>query len=350
MNMTPSATTTTRYHWLIVCASIVIILAGIKTAATVIVPFILAIFLAVICSPLVQQLTQWKIPRGLAICTVLAVIVVLLFTLAGVVGSSINRLGSSIPVYREQIEIHLRWLANTLSQFNIHISFETILEYFDPGAIITLATNILTGFSGIMANFFLILLVVLLMLFEAPSMPNRIHVALADPQMRQSQIDRFLDAVKHYMAIKTVISLMTGICISLFLWWMQVEFYILWGVLAFLLNYIPNVGSIIAAIPPILLAIIQLSLPDAMLVAGFYLVLNVIIGQIIEPRVMGNGLGLSTLVVFLSLIFWGWLLGSVGMLLSVPLTMILKIGLENSQDGVWLSHLLSNQTAVNKSE
>lgn len=342
-------TTPVRQHTLVLTASVVIVLAGIKAAAPIIVPFILAVFIAVICSPLVHILMRWKLPRTLAILVILLAIIVFSTLLAGVIGSSLNQLASSIPVYREQISVHLTWFVTFLEKFNIHISLASILPYFNPGAAISLATNILAGFSGVMANFFLLLLVVLLMLFEAPSMSSRLHIMLSDPHMQRSQIDRFLESVKHYMAIKTVISLITGCGVSLFLWWMGVEFFVLWGLLAFLLNYIPNIGSIIAAVPPILLAAIQLNFSSAVIILIFFIALNTVIGNLIEPRIMGKGLGLSTLFVFLSLIFWGWLLGSVGMLLSVPLTMILKIGLESSEDGAWLSHLMTTSDVKNNS-
>jgi predicted PurR-regulated permease PerM len=114
--------------------------------------------------------------------------------------------------------------------------------------------------------------------------------------------------------------------------------------LAFVLSYIPNIGSIMAAVPPVLLTIIQLGLGQAVGVAVGYLVINTIIGNILEPRLMGRGLGLSTLVVFLSLIFWGWILGPVGMLLSIPLTMMVKIALESSENTRWAAILLGSET------
>ena len=113
---------------------------------------------------------------------------------------------------------------------------------------------------------------------------------------------------------------------------MGLDFPLLWGLLAFLLNYIPNIGSIIAAVPAVLLALVQIGPGRAIVIAGGYVAINLLIGNLIEPRVMGQGLGLSTLVVFLSLIFWGWVLGPVGMLLSVPLTMTLVMALESQED------------------
>jgi predicted PurR-regulated permease PerM len=194
-----------------------------------------------------------------------------------------------------------------------------------------------------MTNLFLIILTVVFILFESASFPKKLHLALDDPQMRLKQIERFLSSVNDYIAIKTLVSIATGCIVSLMLWAFGLDFYLLWGVLAFLLNYIPNIGSIIAAVPPMTLAILQLGIGEAGLIGLGFISINMVMGNIIEPRYLGKGLGLSTLVVFLSLIFWGWLLGTVGMLLSVPLTMILKIGLESSPEGRWLAVLLSDE-------
>jgi predicted PurR-regulated permease PerM len=122
---------------------------------------------------------------------------------------------------------------------------------------------------------------------------------------------------------------------------MGLDHAIMWGLIAFFLNYIPNIGSIIASIPAILIALIQFNFFYAFLVALIYIFINIIMGSIIEPKYLGKELGLSTLIIFLSLIFWGWLLGPVGMLLSVPLTMVMKIALESSNDTKWIAILLS---------
>jgi predicted PurR-regulated permease PerM len=145
------------------------------------------------------------------------------------------------------------------------------------------------------------------------------------------------------MAIKTSISLATGILVGSLLSVVGLDYFLLWGLLAFLLNYIPTIGSFIAAVPAILLAIVQLGFGDAMVIAAGYLVINTLMGNIIEPRFMGKGLGLSTLVVFFSLIFWGFILGPVGMLLSVPLTMTIKFAAEGSEDTRWISILLGSE-------
>jgi predicted PurR-regulated permease PerM len=142
------------------------------------------------------------------------------------------------------------------------------------------------------------------------------------------------------MLIKTLISVVTGIIITIFLKIVGVHYAVLWGLVAFLLNFIPSIGSIIAAVPAILMALVQFNFGTALIVAVGYVVVNILIGSIIEPRVLGRGLGLSPLIVFLSLIFWGWLLGPVGMLLSIPLTIMIKIALDTQPNTKWIATLL----------
>lgn len=328
---------------LLILASIVIILAGIKTASAVLVPFLLSIFIAISCYPIVEFAAKYRVPRWLAIILVIVLIVIMGMFLAGLVGQSMNDFSARLPQYQAQLGEKMVWLTNQLQVLDIRIDKKQLLSHFDPGMAMGLASNLLSGLGGVMANFMLILLTVVFMLFEADSFPRKVHIAMDDPDMKIQHIDRFLASVKNYLAIKTGVSLATGVLAGLLLYVLGVDHYMLWAVSAFLLNYIPNIGSIIAALPAVLLALVQLGPSTAGLVALGYFIINMVMGNVIEPRFMGRGLGLSTLVVFLSLIFWGWLLGAVGMLLSVPLTMIVKIALESNEDSSWLATLLGSE-------
>ncbi len=327
-------------------AAIFIIFAGIKAATNIVVPFLLSIFIAIICNPLVSKASEFKIPKAISVILVISIFVTIALSLAGLVGKSLNELSQLIPQYRLQLREQFTWITVFLSRYNIQISSVILLEYFDPAVAMSMAANMLSGFGSVMANLFLIILTVVFMLFEASSFPLKLHFALDDPEMRLKQIERFLESMNHYIAIKTIVSLVTGIIVSTMLWAFGLDSYLLWGVFAFLFNYIPNIGSIIAAVPAVTLAALQLGIGEAGFIGLGYLAINMIMGNMIEPRFLGKGLGLSTLVVFLSLIFWGWLLGTVGMLLSVPLTMILKVGFEHSPEGRWLAILLSDEGSV----
>ena len=319
---------------MIVLACLVVVLAGIKAASAIMVPFFLSVFIAIACSPLINWASAHRIPRWASITLVILIILVFGFLLAGLVGQSLTDFKENLPGYRKQLDSEFAWIIDRLATMNIHINRELFTQHFDPGTAMSVA--------GALSNMFLILLTVIFMLFEADSMPSRLHTALADPEMKMKHVDRFIKSVNSYLAIKTVVSLATGLIIGIWLYILDIDHFLLWGVLAFLLNYIPNIGSIIAAIPAVLIALVQYGAGTAGLVALAFVAVNTVMGNIVEPRLMGRGMGLSTLVVFLSLVFWGWLLGSVGMLLSVPLTMVVKIALESREESQWLALLLSS--------
>lgn len=335
---------------LVVLAALIIVLAGVKAASTILIPFLMSFFLAIICSPGVKLLIKCRFPHSLAIMTVVVFIILCFVALAGVLGSSVADFKQNLPFYQEQINNQFAGVIDKLQElgFDVSVNKAAVLEYFSPGKAMGMATNVLSSFSGMMANTFVILLTTIFMLFEADSIPKKIHMIYHDPSMRLQQIDRFLKSVHNYIAMKSFISLVTALLVGLLLYVLGLDFIILWMLLAFLLNFIPNIGSLLAAIAPVMLAVVQLGFGHALGVAAGYLVINMVMGSIIEPRVMGKGMGLSTLVVFASLIFWGWLLGSVGMLLSVPLTMIVKIGLESSNSTLWLSALLEAEVPEEK--
>lgn len=328
----------------LITACVVVVLAGLKAASEIVVPFLLSGFIAIACSPVINWASRYRIPRWLSVTLVILSIVVFGFMLAGLVGQSMSDFRSNLPQYQQQLTSQFAWVVSQLQALNIHLNTDLLREHLDPGMAMSMTTNLLGGLGGVLSNLFLILLTIVFMLFEAESMPRRIHVALADPDMKLSHIDRFIKSVNSYLAIKTLVSFGTGLVIGIWLWVLGIDHFLLWAVLAFLLNYIPNIGSIIAAIPAVLMAFVQYGAGSAGLVALGFISVNTVMGNVIEPRVMGRGLGLSTLVVFLSLIFWGWLLGSVGMLLSVPLTMIVKIALETRAETKWLAVLLSSET------
>lgn len=327
---------------LIVLASLVVVLAGIKAASTIMVPFFLSGFIAIACSPLINWASRHRIPKWLSVTLVISLIVVFGFLLAGLVGQSLTEFRQNLPDYRLKLASEFDWIITRLASVGIDFNRELITSHLDPGMAMSLATNFLSGMGGVLSNLFLILLTVIFMLFEADSIPSRLHIALADPDMKMQHVDRFIKSVNSYLAIKTVVSLATGLVIGIVLYIMKIDHFLLWAVLAFMLNYIPNIGSIIAALPAVLIAFVQYGFASAGLVALTFMLVNTVMGNLIEPRLMGRGMGLSTLVVFLSLIFWGWLLGTVGMLLSVPLTMVVKIALESRTESQWLAVLLSS--------
>ncbi|EIJ71926.1 AI-2E family transporter [Pasteurella bettyae] len=321
-------------HVLVGLASLVIILAGIKMAGEIVVPFLLALFIAIICSPIIQYMTNRKIPHWLAITILFLLILMVFFFLIGLINGSIQEFSQSMPQYRVLMDERLNDFTALLKKWNIHFSINKaiILNHLDPSAMMNFVSKLLLNFSNVVSNAFVLILVVIFMLLEAPTAKHKFALAFSDKDSdtgsEEQYLDPILQGVISYLWVKTLVSLLTGICVWLLLEMVDVQYAVLWATLTFLANYIPNIGSIIAAIPIVLQVFLLNGLSDGFCVMIGIIAINMLIGNILEPRLMGRTLGLSTLIVFLSLLFWGWLLGTVGMFLSVPLTMAIKIILE----------------------
>ena len=318
-------------------AAIVIIIAGMKTAAPLLVPFLLSIFIAVISLPAINSLQKYGLGAGLSLVIVIFAVLAAGFLLAMLIGSSIDDFSEALPQYQQSITEQKNRLIAWLAGFGVTVPATLGNNIFDPNAAMRLLSSIFKNFGSVLANSFLIFVTVIFILLEAGSFSRKFAQI---SHQRSEFAEDFVTKLNGYMGIKTLTSAMTGVLVALWLWLLGVDHAQLWGVMAFFLNYVPNIGSIIAAVPAVLLALVQLGLGSALLTAVGYLVINVLIGNFIEPRIMGKGLGLSTLVVFLSLVFWGWVLGPVGMLLSVPLTITVKLALDSKQETRWLGVLL----------
>jgi predicted PurR-regulated permease PerM len=329
------------WRFLLGAAAFVIVVAGIKAASTIVIPFLVSLFLAVLCGPPVFWLSRKGLPQWLAMVVVVAGIMVVGLGMAAVVGNSINGFTTELPGYQARLQELTHSATQWLDAQGIRLTGQLVRDVADPGAIMSLVGGLASGLGALVANTFLILLTVIFMLVEASGFPAKLRAALGEATSVQlPDFGRFTYGLQGYLVIKTWISLASGVTAGVMVAALGVDFPVLWGLLAFLLNYVPNIGSIIAAVPPVLLAMLQYGPKSALLVILGYVVINVVFDSILEPRVMGRGVGLSTLVVFLSLVFWGWVLGPVGMVLSIPLTMAVKILLETSDDTRWVAILL----------
>ncbi|MBF0413843.1 MAG: AI-2E family transporter [Desulfamplus sp.] len=326
---------------LIIAAALVIIIRGINQAQSTLVGLLVSVFLAILGKPPLLWLQHKRVPTVVAVLLVVACMIIILLIVGAIVGASINSFYTELPAYQTRIEEQVSSFKSFLATKGIRGSMgNVLLRFTNPGMVMNLTANLLTGFGSALSNMVLIFLTVTFILLETVSFPVKLRTILGNPYQMFPQFTRFVDDIERYMVIKTLISLATGILIGIWLSILGVDFPILWGFVTFLLNYVPNVGSLIAAAPPILLAFIQLGIWQAIMSTAGFIVVNFILGNVIETRLMGRRLGLSTLVVFLSLIVWGSLLGPVGMVLCIPLTMTLKFACENNKETYWISVLL----------
>ncbi len=333
-------------RFLVIAAALVIIIMGINQAQSVLVSFLVAVFFAIIGTPPVLWLERKRVPSVVAVLLVVAGMITILLIVGAIVGASINSFYTELPAYQSRLQEQVSTFQSFLASKGIRGMDKVLPEYINPGVVMSLTARLLAGLGSALSNIVLILLTVAFILFEASSFPVKLRAVLGDPKQAFPQFTRFVGDIERYMVIKTLISLVTGGLIGTWLFILGVDFPILWGFLAFLLNYVPSVGSTVAAIPAVLLAFIQLGIGRALMATAGYMAVNFILDNVIETRLMGRKLGLSTLVVFLSLVFWGSLLGPVGMVLCIPLTMTLKFACENNKGTQWIAVLLGPEVAT----
>ena len=336
--------------FLLYLAAFVIVIAGLREAQALIVPFLMSGFIAIIAAPALFWLRKRGLPSWLALTVALLGVVVVGGVVSALIGGSIHEFARDLPVYQARLSVLYQGVLGQLQAWGVGGLDREFADLFDPRAAIGFAGSLFNSLGGTLANTFLILLTVLFLLAEATVMEAKLRAIADDPERLMTHVEAMFREVNRYIAIKTLTSLGTGMAVALWLWVLGVDYAALWGLLAFLLNYVPNIGSVIAAAPALLLTLVQLGVPATAWAGMGYLLINVLVGNVLEPRYMGRSLGLSGLVVFLSLVFWGWVLGMVGMFLSVPLTITLKIVMSADPRTAWAAVLLGGGQDLRQSE
>ncbi len=329
-------------RFLVVAASTIVVVAGLREASEILLPFLSALFVAIVGLPFMAWLQRNRVPTWLAVMLTVAAAAGVVSVLGVVVGQSVGEFAQVVA--DSQYNARFEELANRLrvwaEQANLPFADRTPLDFVNPEAVVNLLGGTLGALAGLLQDAFLVLLAVIFILVEAAGFPAKLRVAFGDRGGSLERLSQMTHQVQKYLAVKTVVSLGTGFLAFVWVWTLGIDFPLMWGLVAFIFNYIPNIGSIVAAVGPSLLALVQVDLGRALAVAAGYVVLNIVFGNILEPTLLGRRLGMSVLVVFLSLVFWGWVWGPMGLLLAVPITMTFKIAFENTDDLRWIAVLL----------
>ena len=314
-------------------AAVIVVIYGMQAAKVLLVPFLLAVFFAMISVRPMLWLQKHRVPSFLAVLMIVIVMMGLLGLVGTILGNSIREFTAALPEYQARLNVLLDQALRIAAQFvDDETTVENLGDLIDPGWAMGLAANLLNALRDVLTNAFLIIFTMVFILLEASGFSTKFRKA-----------GQFLRNLGRYLGIKTAVSMATGFLAWLATSLIGLDFALLWGMFAFLLNYVPTIGSIIAAVPAVLLALVQLGVPEAVSTTVAFMAINIAFGNFIEPRLMGYGVGISPLIVFLSLVFWGWVFGPVGMLLSVPLTMTLKMALESSPDTRWIAILIGSE-------
>ena len=317
---------------LIIIACLVVILAGLKAAAALVVPFLLAAFLGIILAPPFAYMKQKGIPGAIALIVMIFGLGVLGILAVTILKTSLDQFTTALPTYEASLRAQLDTVWQWLEEQGIDAPKEFVAENLDPYFAMRYAGRIARALSGMLGQALLIFIVVAFILVEASGLHRKIHSIPAVSEKGIEALEKSFEGVRRYVTLKSAMSLLTGVLVIVWLWILEIDNALFMGLLAFFLNFVPTIGSFVAAIPGVILGFILLGPGMAAVTAVGYTVINVGVSNVIEPRFMGQGLGISPLVIVISLIFWGWLLGPIGMLLSVPLTLAVKAGLEISDD------------------
>ena len=334
---------TRQYGSALNIAAFIIIIAGVMYAESLITQILMAFFISIICAQPITWLKKKKVPQGLAITIVFIGIIAVFIGFGELIGASLSSFSEDAPKYEQ----NLREMGKTVFRFaddkGIKISTDEMTKLFDPSKVMSITAGFLGQLGGFMGNAFTIFFLVLFLLMELDSFSVKTKAIVKDSGGSLAFFNTIGNSIRHYLSIKTMTSFLTGVFIWISLVIIGVDYAIIWALIAFLLNYIPNIGSIIAAIPAVLFALVQLGFGGVIWTTGVFIAVNMVIGNVVEPKMMGKGMGLSTFIVFVSLIFWGFMLGTVGMFLSVPLTMAIKIMLEQNPKTEWIAIFLGTQ-------
>jgi predicted PurR-regulated permease PerM len=324
-------------------ACVVVIVYGLRFAAPILLPSALALFLAVLSLPVMVWLRNRRVPKSAAILIPVGINVAVVGLLITLASSSVSELQRQLPTYLNTLtQLQTSWTESIEARTDLVVGEYLTLDLIDPAAVLGLARDALGRVAQLVSMTFLVFLIMAFMLSEATVFPDKFHYITGNSSPDEDRLAKVVSEVQTYLSIKTVVSLLTGLLLGGWAYVTGLDFPVLLGLAAFLLNYVPTVGSIIAGIPAVLLSVILYgTLGHALLVTAGYVTVNTVFGNIIEPNLMGRRLGMSTLVVILSLLFWGWAWGPLGALLSVPLTVILRIWLENTTDLQWVAVLLA---------
>jgi AI-2 transport protein TqsA len=321
-------------------AALTIIFAGVIYAKSIITPFLLALFISIICAQPISWLEKKRIPRWLALITVILGLFVLFSGFAFLFGDTLSSFSGNLSKYESTLTTISNSLIQYLNEKGLNIHQDQISTLVQPAKILEFTASALNKLFNMVGTTFLIFLIILFILMEFRSFSIKARTIQIESDKSNSYFSSILQNIRNYLGIKTLLCLSIGILIYLALLIIGVDYPLLWALIAGLMYYIPNIGAIIATIPTVLFALVQLGIGGAIWTLGSCMIIHIVLGNFMEPRIMGKGLGLSALVVFLSLLFWGFMLGIVGMFLSVPITMTIKIILEQNEKTKWIAILL----------
>lgn len=329
-------------------ATLSAVFAAMKFSAGLLVPLLIAIAIAIVLSPLFTFMESKRIPRAISLLLVTIISLTPIVIIGGYLGGEVQDFAQNYGTMKKEFNEWLSQLSQFGAKLGLHITHDDVRQALGSLNMTDLIKNLVTQTKEQFSNILLIFFIVAFILMESNSLYDKLVKIMSDKGRDVEGSMQIIEKIKKYFLIKVKTSLMTGVWVLAVLWFYDVNYALLWATLAFFLNFIPVIGSILAAVPAVVMALINQSPMTGVWIAVWYIIINMVVGNILEPRIMGKGLGLSALVIFLSMTFWGWMFGPAGMILSVPLTMAMQYLFDQYEETKWVALMLSDYEGKQK--
>ncbi|AKB54388.1 MULTISPECIES: AI-2E family transporter [Methanosarcina] len=316
----------------------VILTIGMREIASILTVFFFSVFIALILTPLVRWLKKKGIPGVLSVFLVILLFAFIVLILGLIVASAAIQFGSQIPLYQNQLIEFMSNLAKYIPSYD-GFSVQSIIRGI-VSITVSFVVNIVNGLVNTGTTVGIIILTTAFMLIEAANVPNKINEKIEKQSELQLRLSIFGRKLVKFIVIRAEINLITAVAITITFLIGGIDYAILWGVFIFILSYIPYIGLVVASIPPIVIALFKYGPLGALAVIVVITAVDGITENVLFPSLMGKGLQLSPAFLFLALIYWNFVLGGAGALLSIPLTMALKIMLESFDETKWMARLM----------
>ncbi|MBA2715083.1 MAG: AI-2E family transporter [Rubrobacteraceae bacterium] len=319
---------------LLVLAATVVVLVGMRLAAPVLNPIIFAVVLSLLFGPIYTWLGRRGVPTPLALVMMLFGMTLLFLVIFYVLGASIARFSAGIGSYSAELNGRLasiQDLVDRLGLTKVHLR-----DVVEPRALTGVVGVVLSGIAGFLSNLFLILMIVLFLLAEGPALMDRLRTSAGRNHPQVERLAFVGQGVVRQFGLRAILNLVTAVGVTVLLFVLGVDFALMWGILTFFLSFVPYIGLVLA----VLLALAEFGVGRALIVIAGVTIVNILAENVLSPMMMSRGLSISPTVVFLSFVFWAWLLGGPGAFLALPITLFVAVMLETFPETRWLANLM----------
>jgi predicted PurR-regulated permease PerM len=327
----------------ITLAALFVVLLGMQVTSDILSPILLAFVLAICTTPFMNWFKKQGLSSGLALVVTLVLDIILVLAIVWLIIQSVDNLVASLPEYEERFTEIEESVGGAIDNMGIDAQALAGDGAADPTGLIQLAADFASGLVAGLSNWGLIVILGVIFLVEATSMPRKLESLLhGDPDPTVRNFVRLIEGLRQYMVINAAVGAMAAVLNTILLAVVGVEGAVLWGVLSFFLSFVPSIGFLISVIPPAIMALVQFGWQTALIVVVLYIIINFLVDNVIKPKFIQEGVNISVLVTFVSLIVWGWVLGPIGAILAVPMAIIIQTVLESREETRWMAYLMGS--------